>query len=482
MKNNLLTIALFFTLLHSTYSQCDCPPSPSQANAVFVTNVSELNAALDQANNQNGNLTIVLEPGTYALSSNLRFIATHMENLTIMGSTGNRDDVIIKGLGWNNNSVTHIFSVAADNFTVADLTIGEVFYHAIQIHSNPNDADNFVMQNVRVYDVKEQLIKVSGGGDLFADNGKVSCCLFEFTAGIGYQWYTGGIDAHRSVNWEVKNNIFKHIRSPEANLAEHAIHFWRESSGTIVDGNQIIDCDRGIGFGLGGDPLGGHVGGLIMNNFVHTSRDVGIGLESAPDVKIYNNTVITDNYNNSIEYRFPTTTNADIINNIVNAAITDRSSGSTGSLLTNYTTSSMDIFVDANNYDYHIEGMPTDIIDMGTTLSDVIHDYDCGSRPSGSAADIGADEAAISSDTDVILGLQEITLYPNPTAGIFSIKGELDDYIIEILDGSGNIFDTINQPSGTVEIDLSSLPNGLYFVKIAHINTGFLQMQKIITF
>ena len=117
--------------------------------------------------------------------------------------------MIIKGLGWNNNAVTHIFNVAADSFTIADMTIGEVFYHPIQVHSNPNDADHFTAHNVKFTDAKEQLLKVSGGGSLFADDGIVECCLFEFSAGIAFQYYTGGIDAHRAKDWMVRFNQFK---------------------------------------------------------------------------------------------------------------------------------------------------------------------------------------------------------------------------------------------------------------------------------
>ena len=230
----------------------------------------------------------MLEDGTYELTSNLLYIGTNMTNLTLRSASGNRDAVIIRGQGMT-GGVSHIFNVAASNFTVADMTIGWVANHPIQIHAETN-ADNCLIQNVRFVDANEQLLKVSGGFTLLAsDNGVVQCCLFEFTAGVANQWYTGGIDAHRAFNWIVRNNTFKHIRSPDAGLAEHAIHFWIDSEGTIVENNQIINCDRGIGFGLGGR---GHTGGIIRNNMVHTSRDVGIGLESASNAKVYNLSLI----------------------------------------------------------------------------------------------------------------------------------------------------------------------------------------------
>jgi len=124
---------------------------------------------------------------------------------------------------------------------------------------------------------------------------------------------------------------------------------------------------------------------------LHTSRDVGIGLEHAPDANIYNNTVITDNYPRSIEYRFVATTNVHIANNITNGEISDRSSGSSALLETNYQTSDLSIFTDAAMYDYHLASDITGIVDAGSDLADVIMDYDCEPRNTGTY-DIGADE------------------------------------------------------------------------------------------
>jgi|GEM_PF-623800 len=375
------------TPINPPTTDCDCPDLSTNGTVVSVSNITQLQNAI---NNSNGNTTIMVQPGDYVLNYGLS-ISADKPNLTIMGATGNRDDVTLRGLGWNNSAVTHIFDVSADGFTVANMTLRDVYYHLIQIHSE-NDADDFTAQNVRFLDGKEQLLKVSAGASTFSDRGRVLCCAFEFTAGIAYQNYTGGIDAHKSKDWLVQNNTFKGIRSPDDVVAEHAIHFWRDCEGTRAIGNQIERCDRGIGFGLGNVYENGHRGGLIMNNFVHTNRDVGIGLEYAPDIKVYNNTVITDNYPRSIEYRFPGTSNVQIINNLVSGEISDRSSGATGTLTTNYQVSNSNIFVDAANYDYHLAGTPSGIVDAGTALSEVTADIDCDNRNGG--IDIGADEVA----------------------------------------------------------------------------------------
>ncbi len=174
--------------------------------------------------------------------------------------------------------------------------------HAIQIQGEQG-ASNVTVRNCRLYDANEQLLKVSGSSSITetSTNGLVENNLFEYTAGIGPQWYIGGVDAHHATNWTVRNNTFKHIKSPESRLAEHAVHFWSDSVGTLVENNVIIRLRQRNRFWIGSS---GHRDGVIRNNFVHTTRDVGIGLENAYDAQVLNNTVFTENYFNSIEYRF----------------------------------------------------------------------------------------------------------------------------------------------------------------------------------
>jgi parallel beta-helix repeat protein len=344
--------------------------------------VAELINAVQQANNS-GNLTIFLEDGTYSLDQMLWISGN---NVTFRSRSGNRDAVIIRGQGMY-GGVSHVFNVPGDNFTVADMTIGWVANHAVQIHS---DSDNPVIHNVRFVDTYEQMVKVSfrPGDSTSSDNGLVEWCLFEYSAGIGPQYYIGGIDAHQAHNWTIRNNVFRHIRSPESDLAEFAIHFWSEAQNTLVEHNVISNCDRGIGFGLGDR---GHIGGMIRNNMVHTTRDVGIGLENSSSTTVYNNTVFTENYGNSIEYRFPGTQGVSIINNLTSAAITSRDGGS-GNVATNVTNAPASWFVNVGSGDLHLATSEPTVVDQGQTLSEVSQDIDCEIRPKGSGYDIGADE------------------------------------------------------------------------------------------
>jgi len=369
-------------------------PAPSgwaQDQAVVVTNAAELSAAVSSAN-AGGPTTILVADGVYTLDSGLWVQA---EGLTVAGLSGNRDAVVIQGQGML-GGVSHVFWVAADSVTIRDLTLGNVANHAVQVHGDL-DADNFSLINCRLFDTYEQMVKVSynqENPELGSDNGLVQGCLFEYTAGIGPQWYIGGIDAHNAAGWIIQANTFRSIASPADDVAEYAVHFWSNSSGTLVERNLIIDCDRGVGFGLGDR---GHVGGTIRNNMIYHGpgegfADVGLSLESATGALVYNNTIYFENsYPNAIEYRFPATADNLIVNNLTNRAITSRDDGS-AALDANVTWAEAAWFVDPASGLLSLASPVAGVVDAGLPLEGLVDDFKGAPRPWGAGFDVGADE------------------------------------------------------------------------------------------
>jgi hypothetical protein len=332
------------------------------------------------------------------------------------GQSGDRDAVIIRGDGMT-GGVSHIFNVSGSHFTLADMTIGWVANHAVQLQCG--DPDSPMIHNVRFVDTGEQMLKVPWCVDgSCADDGVVEWCLFEYTAGVGPQYYIGGVDIHQASGWVIRHCVFKHIRSPETALAEHAVHIWNGAGDSQVYSNMITDCDRGIGFGLGGQ---GHSGGAIHNNMVHTTRDVGIGLENAPNATVYHNTLYTENYFNSVEYRFTGTTGVDIANNICNAAIASRDGG-TATVRSNREDADSSWFLDATAGDLHLAAELSGVVDQGVTLAAVTSDLDCQDRPAGAAPDLGADEygsyaLAGDLDADGVLTAVDLEILDHHLAG-----------------------------------------------------------------
>lgn len=368
---------------------------PVRSPAITVDTVGELVDAVNQANS-GGDKEIVLDDGTYTLNSALVIRAN---GVTIGGLSGNRSTVIIRGNGMG-GSVSHVFFVEGNNFTARDMTLKDVYYHAVQMDI---DAQAPTLINLHILDTNEQMIKVpydASRPDTHSDNGRVENCRFEYSAGIGPQYYIGGVDAHHAFDWVVRGNTFVNIRSPDdpddtgANVAEHAIHFWNGSRNTLVEKNTIINCDRGIGFGLGSR---GHVGGIIRNNMIyhnaaHDMGDVGIGLETVTDAQIYNNTIYQEHaYGNAIEYRFPATTGLLIANNLTNRAIAQRD-GASAELSNNVTHAESAWFVDPTAGDLHLTFPVPAVVDQGRSIEGLIDDMDGEVRPQGGGYDMGADE------------------------------------------------------------------------------------------
>jgi len=408
----LTVIALLFGATAQAQIQSTCPmsalPAPT-GSIVTVSTAIELAAAVKQANQQGGQLTILIEDGTYLLD-NMLFVTT--DYVTLRSVSGNREAVVLKGKGMT-GAVPHIFLVKGKHFTVADLTLGWVKNHGIQIQGEL-DADYPLIHNVHFVDTGEQMLKVSftPGNATSSDNGILEWSLFEYSAGVGPQYYIGGIDAHQAHRWTVRNNTFMDIRSPESALAEHAIHFWSDSEDTVVEKNIIINCDRGIGFGLGDE---GQDGQIIRNNMIHTTRDVGIGLESSINVMVYNNTLFTENYPNSIEYRFEASYNNQIVNNLSNAGIVSRSGGM-AVVENNVTDAQAAWFVTPHNGDLHLAASQPSVVNQARTLAKVTNDIDCDSRPQGNAPDIGADEIRVTSPTPIPTSTPTVKPTVMPTA------------------------------------------------------------------
>lgn len=319
-KLSLFLLFTMFTMLGVSISTNKADAFAPAATTVYVSNITQLRNAINNANANGGNVEIICSNGTYNLNSiGLTNFNISADNITIRGnSPSSKDYVILRGDAMSPNAnVRLIFRVTGDNFRCENMTLKYVRWHAIQI-AGESDVDGVVIRNVRFMDTYEQMLKVSADGNpsqssIYSDNGLIENCIFEYSAGKVPNWYTCGIDGHKCRNWTVRNTIVKDISNPGGTLTEPAIHFWNGSTGITVEGCTVSNSERGIYIGMGTDSICS--GCTIKNNTVTTIRDVGIGIENAPNCLIDNNTCYTYNYPNSIEYRWPATTGTRIINN-----------------------------------------------------------------------------------------------------------------------------------------------------------------------
>ena len=269
------------------------PLALSRGEVRRVKTVGELKAALEAANRAKVATTLLLEDGIYLLD--VPALEIKCPGLVIRSSKGDRDAVTVRGPDEGTHAaVANVFLVSANGVVIADLTLGYCRHHGIQVRGEPPfHVSGLRVHNCRIVNCNQQFIKGSSSESdpLGATDGCIEQCVLEFTSGWAYQSYTGGIDIHKGVNWVVRDNLFRNLRVPagQPGIAEHAVHFWKRCStrpqNIVVERNCVLNCDRGIGFGLG-SVEGGHQGGVsvIRNNMVFNDgtgprTDVGIGLE-----------------------------------------------------------------------------------------------------------------------------------------------------------------------------------------------------------
>lgn len=378
------------------------PPAPAlpppSGPTVTVSTVGQLQSAVDALTS---GTTILVQPGSYRLTRTLR-IRNNVTNVSLRGATNNRNDVVILGTGMNTPGVSIALKVEnAQDVQIANLSIGQAYQHPIQLKGEMG-AERVHVYNVRLFDAGEQFLKstVDFRNPNGVDDTTVEYSLFEFTKIGPADGYTQGIDAHHVANWVIRHNLFRNIRVPATAAMKNrpAILVWSGSRDTLVYGNTMINCERGVIFGLGHQSgfAHSHQGGAIFNNFIFrtdpVNADAGISIWDSPNTLVYHNTVIQNGtYKNAIEYRFGSTTGVRIENNLTDGAIAKRD-GAQAVLVGNLTNAGPGLFVNAAAGDLHLQPTANGAIDGGADIPEVPYDWDGEARPSGAGWDVGADE------------------------------------------------------------------------------------------
>ncbi|MCB9599165.1 MAG: right-handed parallel beta-helix repeat-containing protein [Sandaracinus sp.] len=374
--------------------------------------------------------TILLEDGTYVLPEAAEGSYTGLyfrtPNVTLRSASGNASAVVIDSAYRLHGGSTAPITIDAPGVVLASFTVRRSVFHLVHLWK---DADRVVVHDVRMLDGGQQFLKSSPGDGQNVDDVEVSCSLFDMSEeGRDNAWgygsptgntrcYTGGIDTHDARRWHVHDSVFRgiycnatgtrhpaHGRAPDqrggmtylGGLAEHAIHMWdaEDGGGHVIERNVIANCARGIGLGLQAEVHDT----VIVNNTVFSEHagsgehDVGIVVERAHDTRVEHNTVFFSSpeaYANGIEYRWGSTSNLTLTNNLTNRLIRARD-GAMGTLAGNVTDAEAADFADATSGDLHLSRCDLDGIAGAGATSGVADDLDGDAR--AATPDVGADE------------------------------------------------------------------------------------------
>jgi len=363
---------------------------------------------------------IVVNPGTYNLIAS---VILRVNNLTLRGSTGNRDDVVLVGGGMNTQGVNEGVIIESDFVTVKDLTVKDFYWNGIHVRAE-NDADSPVIRNVKTWNIGERHIKGSWNSadpNAVIDNLLIeNCYMLQTIPRSGHSEtgpdYIGGIVMMSLRNPIIRDNTAEGIVG-STNGGNAAIFLWQGIENATVERNRIYGCAKGIAYGNPFLPIEPNritgdwhaSGGIIRNNFHRRGtwtggNNIGIELANTKNVTVAHNTVYSDDASyfrtvsitDSVQGR-GNTTGVVLAYNVVRGALyTSTFNGgwtSTGDIFdTAGTTVVSGWFVNTATADLHLTSSATGAIDQAATLASVTDDYDKQARPIGPAPDKGADE------------------------------------------------------------------------------------------
>jgi hypothetical protein len=376
------------------------PPLPAPSGRIIdVSTEPQLQQAFRSLTSDT---TVLIQPGTYRLAGTLH-VSGSLSNVTVRGATDNRDDVVLIGPGMTNASVPNGVWTGGGvtRITIANLTIRDFYNHCVILNAGTEFPR---LYNLRLLNAGQQIVKSNpdgaGGG---VDDGLVEYSIIEYST-TSRDFYTNGVDVLGGRRWTIRHNLFRNIRAPAGQLAGPAVLMWRGTADSVTEGNTFIDCQRAVAYGLDPTSPPDHTGGIIRNNFIYRRSsqpgDAGIIVFGSPNTIVAHNTILlSGTYGGAIEYRFPQTTNVQIVNNLTDAGIVQRDGG-TAALSGNYTQASAAMFLDASTGDLHLVESAANAIDRGVDFATAVPtDWDGQQRYQGDRPDIGADELGRPSGT-----------------------------------------------------------------------------------
>lgn len=386
-----------------------CIASWCSARTVKVTTYPELYSACTIALAGD---TIILAKGTYTIndSKNRIYISNRPGPVLVKGESGDPHDVIVEGLGQDNDVVQMIFNLDdCPKWTFESMTIRNSYYHGFKFDHNSSDC---VLNNLILLDHGSAAIK--GTSDNAA--GTYPDGLLVVNCTIGYSSSTGGtrdvvegLDAVGVKNWIIAHNRFINIQKTGGDGIAYGCFTKGNSQNTTIIGNRFEDCFIGASFGGGGtapqffrdnDQTYEQQFGMIINNIFIRCNDAAIYVNKGHDARIYHNTIFDCGL--TIQLRFKEST-GEALNNLVK-----RSPGNPNEpviRLRDSATIGWDTLnLSATDADFVLTSGPSDKIDLhlqkGSAAVDVAlclfaspFDFDSVSRfNAGKSCDVGAYE------------------------------------------------------------------------------------------
>ncbi len=364
-----------------------------------------------------------------------------------------------------------------DGFEVLDNQVYNISNIGIDIIGHEGEAPqndqarNGLIAGNHVYQCKSPYataagIYVDGGKDLIIERNKISHCQWGIEIGCENIGKTTSNVIARS-NWIFKND--------DAGIVMGGFDFPGGSG-------KVINCQFSNNSCYGNDHDPGDVTGEmnisytenceIINNIFFINNSSGLALY-IDDVGSQNLTLNYNLYYNNSASTFD-------INGSIYNSFAAYQAGSNQDLQSTFQDP---LFTNIATDDYHLTGNSPalDGGDPNYTTSVGELDIDGDPRVLNDRIDQGADESAVTTDAHIVTNPSAgICIYPNPFFDKIIVDGDFNGFNIQVINMNGQIVQDHTLSSPPLEIDLSTLPSGIHFIKIGFSSEETIFFQNII--
>jgi len=299
-----------------------CISSWCTARTVKVTTYLELYSACQSALADD---TIILAKGTYTINDgkNRIYISNRPGPALVKGESGDPHDVIVEGLGQDNDAVQMIFNLDdCPKWTFESMTVRNSYYHGFKFDHNSSDC---VLNNLILLDHCSAAIKGTSDNTVgtYPDGLLVVNCTIGYSTPGGTRDVVEGLDAVGVKGWTIAHNRFIRIQKVGGDGIAYGCFTKGNSQNTTIIGNRFEDCFIGASFGGGGtdpkffrdnDQTYEQQFGQIVNNVFIRCNDAAIYINKGKDARVYHNTVFDCGL--TIQFRFQQSS-GEALNNLV---------------------------------------------------------------------------------------------------------------------------------------------------------------------